>query len=473
MELEKKRKSLKKNQEGIALITAIFALLLATVIGFALYYSSVVASTVAVNERDNTEAFYIAEAGYNHAYSLLSKVQSSDFNTILTAGDGSPGTGDELSISPSSGLWTSAEIIPAGNKDSGGVQNFGATGNGRYWVTVKNDTVTGETPTLDVNKIIVITSTGVGRDGSTTTIEGSITVGSTFPALLVNGNLKLSGNIEIHGLNGIVHANGTLHNNGNPCADLYFSATGNIIDPSGLKGPGCIGVGVARTNQPFITPPVYNIPADFKSKADFVLGGGSGSRGGKVYNKSGVQIGDANTHNQKLWVNGPGSFKWSNSTNRWIQINDIVEGTYYVEGNLEIQGQLGSALFPKRATLIAEGFIKNQGKQYIAPALAGYSLVSGTDISLKGKITTGHSTDDLEAEGLVYAHHQIGFVGSPTIRGKVIAANVADTVSPGSYNLVPLDSGGYMELNGNVTIISNTTSTGNGIKTISWREVRQ
>ncbi len=69
----KKTGKVSKNQEGIALITAIFSILLATVIGFALYYSSAIAFTIAANDRDNTEAFYIADAGINHATALLNK----------------------------------------------------------------------------------------------------------------------------------------------------------------------------------------------------------------------------------------------------------------------------------------------------------------------------------------------------------------------------------------------------------------
>src|SRR5687767_5373897 len=134
-------------QEGAALITAIFTLLIATVIGIAVYYAAIISFTVAVNERNNTEAFYLADAGVNHAIALIEKAQKSHYSAILKAGNNTPNTGDELSVPPVSGLWTTTESIPAGNSTSGGVTNFGAGGPGRYWIAVKNDTATGETPT--------------------------------------------------------------------------------------------------------------------------------------------------------------------------------------------------------------------------------------------------------------------------------------------------------------------------------------
>jgi hypothetical protein len=127
---------------------------------------------------------------------------------------------------------------------------------------------------------------------------------------------------------------------------------------------------------------------------------------------------------------------------------------------------------PARVTFIAEGALYNQGKQYIAPAYLNYSLVAGTDIKLAGKLTSAE-IDDLEVEGLTYAHDQIDFSGTPTLRGSVVAANLSDALTPGcNCNFVPLDTG-YMKISGNPTIVSDTGVVFNsGSKILSWREVR-
>lgn len=457
----------------MALVVAVFAILLATVIGVALYHSSTIGFTITLNERDNTEAFYLAEAGYNHAFTLLSKVRSNHFNAILTAGDGIPGTGDELSVPPSSGLWTTAGNIPPGNKTGGGVTNFGANGAGRYWVSIRNDTAAGETPTRDYNRILYITSTGVGRDGSTATVEGSIIIDSAgFPALLVNSKLVLGGTVRIEGVNGSVHANDTITLDGTPCADVYFSSTGNIVNSSNARGANCTGAGVNRTNQPFIQPPVYDVRTDFRGKTDYLLGG-RGTNAGKVFNRSG-QVLFTSTKQNYVWTKGDMVWEWNSKDQSWIQKGNIEHASYYSEVNIQIKGNFGSSAIPAQATFIAEGYIYNKGKQYLTPAYQNISLLAGTDLRITGRLETDTtSEDDLEAEGIIYAHHQIDFAGSPTIRGNVIAANQADTDSPGGTNLVTLNSGA-MVIRAAPRIISNQNpSPDNGITTLSWREVRR
>ena len=457
------------NQEGAAIVTAIFAILLATLIGTALHYMSRISLTVAVNDRDNVEAFYIAEAGIEHAKALISRVKKSQFDLILSAGAISlPNTGDELSVPPVAGLWTLSEGIPAGNQSGGGVTNFGAGGKGRYWVSVKNDTEIGEIPEKDLNGILIITSTGVGRDGATATIESAVKVLNPLPAVLINGKANVSGNVKVSGVNGILHANDTLLVNGNPCADLYFSTSVNIINPTNTKGAGCNGGGVIRTNQPIIEPPIYNIRNDFYGKTDYTLGA-IGTRAGKVYNGVGVLIADTTTTGNK-WTSGTAQWTWYPEQRAWIQSGtSILSASFYSEGNIAITGNFGTSLNPARVSFIAEGCIYNLGKQYMAPKYQNFSMVAGTDLKITGKLTEV-SVDDLESDGITYALHQISFSGNPIIRGTVIAANQADTASPGGTNLVPLESG-YMKISGNPTIISDGSNTVR-LTELTWREVR-
>ncbi len=464
-------KRARENQEGIALITAIFSILLATVIGLALYYSSTIAFTIAVNDRDNTEAFYIADAGINHAATLLSKVPKAQYSAVLKAGANSaPDSGDELSVPPTSGLWTNAESIPAGSATSGGVTNFGAGGVGRYWVSVKNDNAVGETATIDLNGILIVTSTGVGRDGSSATVEATIGAKPGMPAILINGKAKINGNLKVQGSNGIVHTNDTLLLSGSACADQYFSSSADIVNPNNSLGKGCVGAGVSRSSQPFIQPPLYNIRNDFYGKTDYILGA-IGTQAGKVYSGAGLLIADTSLTSDK-WVVGSMQWQWAARDMLWIQSGaSILSGSYYSEGNMSITGNFGIKTTPALVTFIAEGYIQNKGRQYTAPVYRNLSIVAGTDIKLSGKLDTG--SDDLVTEGLVYAHHQIDFVGTPTISGTVVAANQADTNSPGGMNLVPLDTNGYISINGTPTVISNNNNSGNAVINYSWREIRQ
>jgi hypothetical protein len=174
--------------------------------------------------------------------------------------------------------------------------------------------------------------------------------------------------------------------------------------------------------------------------------------------------------NGNKWINGSAVWTWDALQKTWIQSgNSILNASFYSEGNISITGNFGSSLNPAEVTFIAEGSIYNQGKQYMSPKYQNFSLVAGMDLRITGKLNT--EADDLETGGISYAHHQINFSGTPTLRGPVIAANQADTVSPGGTNFVPLISG-FMSISGNPTIIVDSITPG-GVKTLSWREVRQ
>lgn len=466
----KKRHS---DEQGAALVIAIFSILIATLIGFALHYSAYVSQAIAINDRDNTEAFYLADAGIEHAIVLIKKVPSEDFSKILVAGTNTtPGTGDELSVPPTVGLWTTAAGIPAGSKTSGGMTGFGAGGAGRYWVTVKNDTATGETSTTDINGILVVTATGVGRNGSTVTIETNYYSKSiNLPAVLINGKAKIAGSISVEGANGILHSNDTLRIDGAPCAEQYFSTSADIINPSKLKGSNCSGTGINRYSQPSIQTPILNVHDKFYGKTSFILGT-TGTEAGKVYSGAGTLIADTNATGKK-WTNTDGSiWLWDPTKMLWTQSgNKVTNGSYYSDGNIAVTGNFGTNAAPAQLSLFTEGYIYNQGKQYITPFYENYTLVAGTDIKLSGKFSETEIAD-LELEGFTYAHHQIDFSGTPTLRGSVVAANQGDTDSPGGLNLVPLDSG-WIKMNGNPTIVSDSGVTFSfGSQIMSWREVR-
>jgi hypothetical protein len=323
--------------------------------------------------------------------------------------------------------------------------------------------------TTDLNGILIVTSTGVGRDGSTATVESTLGISAGMPGVLINSKAKISGNTRVQGSNGSLHANDTLLLSGNPCADQYFSSSADIINPGNLKGAGCVGSGFNRPWQPYIPPPIYNIRQDFYGKTNYILGA-IGAQAGKVYTGTGQLIADTSLTGNK-WFNGTSYWQWNPYDMTWVQSGvSILNGSYYSEGNITVAGNFGNRNIPALVTFIAEGCISNQGKQYLAPAYNNLTFIAGTDVKIRGKLDTGG--DDLESNGLIYAHHQIDFSGTPTLNGSVIAANQADTNSPGGFNLVPLDNG-YMNIHGNALIIINNSASQKPIIAYTWREVRR
>src|SRR5687768_18496679 len=85
------------NERGIALIAALLALMLLTLLGLALTGSSIMTMAIMNNDRQSTEAFYTAESGLDHAKGLILTELPVDLDVFLTGGNGVACNGDELS----------------------------------------------------------------------------------------------------------------------------------------------------------------------------------------------------------------------------------------------------------------------------------------------------------------------------------------------------------------------------------------
>jgi PilX N-terminal len=441
----------RKSEKGAALAVSLFSLLLVTVLGMGLMSVGEISRSVSANDRENTEALYLAESGLAHARKLIFELNLSTYSSVLTAGDGAPNTGDELS--------TNLVSSPITAETAGG-RLFGS---GSYAVRVRDDDdeILIQNPNVDSNRQVIVRSTGIGRNGSTATVEAVLRV-RTAPGIIVDGNLRISGNPVLRGLGGSVHAGGTMDLDGHPCADQYFSATGNIIDAdNATTGAGCGSAGDARPAQPPVTVPTFDIRTQFRHRATYILG-----IDGKVYNSAGTMIDDATSDGN--WETGGMKWDWDSGGKRWsLGGNTVLDGTYYSEGNMYLAGNPGSSLFPKNVSLMAEGYIEVAGNPTIRPHLENYSLMAGTDLKMSGNAGAGTPN----YEGLNYAGHQVSLSGNIGINGQVVAKNLADTVSPGGTNPIPLQSG-YMVLSGNPTITYSGTLLGEVKVVSSWREVR-
>ena len=454
-------------ETGVALIMVLIALFVITLLGFALTGMGMVAMTMTTNDREGAEAFYIADAGIEHAKALLLSQGWNSFDGFLQAGDGVACSGDELATAP--GLPTIitapyapvAELVPAAGRP------FPPAGT--YWVAVCDDHQVESTtnnppdlpnndPNADVNGTILVRSTGIGRDGATATLE--ILLGRReLPALLVCGSLRLNGNPEIMGDAGGIHADGTLEINGNPCAEQYFSSSGSINQSGTPQGGAACSAGAEdlRSGEEPIDCPVMDFPG-LRPQADYIL-----ANDGNIYDQGGNP------------VVLPG-WNWDPGGVRWVAGNDIPQGTYYAEGSINISGNPGSGppgTPPLPLTLIADGYVEISGNPTIIPKIGGsppYAVVAGTDLKMNGNPANAYT-------GVFYAGDQIDFGGNPQIQGQVIAANQGDCgypCDPGdpNENRVELDGDGFMSVSGNPSITYDGGSGLAGAEVTDWRECR-
>ena len=194
----------------------------------------------------------------------------------------------------------------------------------------------------------------------------------------MEGNLRINGNPEIQGQNGAAQANGQLELNGNPKAEQSFNAGGAATisgspdtgpPPDYNDDPADINSGEEAVEAPDLEP------QDLRPSADSILGSD-----GLIRDQSGAVIWDATGGAWQDW-------SWDPGGQRWVVGNDIPQGTYYAEGNIDVSGNPGISS-PLPLTLIAEGWIDISGSPDIIPNLTqgsvSYTLVAGTDLSISG-----------------------------------------------------------------------------------------
>jgi hypothetical protein len=466
---------LRRSERGMSLPFALFGLVTLTILGLGLTGIGMTSLTVASNEAENNEALQIADAGIAHGKRLLLWQDWMSFDQFLQAGDGTACNGDEFSVAPLNGPLTPYPPVPASYPTAASdfIPAAGrAYGVGRYTVALCDDMLTDVDPTTgildtdpnhDVNKRVLMRSTGVGRNGSTATIEAVIGA-VDMAAIFVNGNANVQGNPTTSGSDGAVYASGNMLLSGNPCAQMYFASTGTTTAGSNVRGgTGCTtsAVDIRQNTQP-LNPPILN-PANYEQYADYKLDGTTGF----MYQRS------AGAGSPWVLVLSLPGVSYVSSTAGWSFDSSIGNGTYYVyKSDLTMGGSPGSAGSPVHLTIICDGWVNLAGSPVMVPNLTlpfmgGVAVIAGTDLLMAGNASSSYT-------GLYYALDQINFSGNPNITGQVVAGNQADVPYPssGGTNLVPLDATtGYMDISGNPTI----TWSGGGMVAIAqlqWRECR-
>jgi hypothetical protein len=276
-----------ENEAGVALVTGLLVLVLLTALGTYAIDLSQIDQTLAANLKTSKQAFYVAEAGLQHAKIFLNQNQSN----WTTYGSSTPQT--LLAATPLATL-------------------------GHYTVTIQDAGGGGRR----------VRSTGTTTSQANAVVENLVRRGPYTPgaALTVGGDLTISGNPDIAGAHGGIHANGKLSIPGNPTISADATASGTYS----ASGNPVIG-GTAAGSQSSVTIPTVN-PADFFGARDFRL-----AANGQVYDKNGV----VQPMSGGKWQG------WDYSGGKWtLSGNTTINGTLYIEGDAVVSGNPGSALSP-------------------------------------------------------------------------------------------------------------------------------
>ena len=324
------------------------------------------------------QAYYIAEAGITQGCSTLKngvKGSSDNLGNFVVGPDGEPNTDDDgvLSFGPNVDFGAGSFSVRIADNDDGDGDNFS-----------------------DNDDILMFTSTGVVRNVERT-INVTLIALPFVPnfAVIANGDFEISGNPNIKGDNGTVFTNNNLTLSGSPVISQDAIAGGSVNVSGHPTIAGEILNDFVTIPIPPVDPQFYRVNADYELRSD-----------GGVFDVA------AGT------LTYPGTFNgWQHVGSRWkLAGNTGYDGTYYMEGNVEIVGGPGNAANPWRVSIIATGNIRIAGNPYMLPETPDLLFVAGRDIKI-GAASTQHY------EGVILAHEQVEIGGTPTIEGAIIVEN--------------------------------------------------
>lgn len=417
-----------RHRRGIALVSALAALVLLSVIIAGTFVLTNSDSRSSNNRANSTRANELAEAGMSHALGILrGPLADTSLTKLLRGPDGVANTADDGYIT---GYGLSAALqIP----DTGRTSTWG-----RFYVQLIDDPADPDgVATTDANSQIVVRCRAITTDSATASIDAIIGV-TPFRAVAVDGNLTINGNPALMGQCGGVHTNGNMSVSGAATVTTQGVVTstgtttvnGNIRDTSHT-------VVTPVTNQPPVDIPTLDPMSYCTGHADYYL-----QADGYILKSSDGSL-TLSTGTQHYGFRRTGA-----SPVVWDQTGTPFAGTYCVTGNVTINGNPGSTSTPSVVTILASGSVSVAGNPFMTPAYGGISIMAGGDVSVNGNAGSGNAN----YSGLVYAGSQCSVNGNMSMSGQLVCKNAANPT--GSVNYVSSNS-----LNGNPTITYNCSSS--------------
>ena len=395
------------NRRGIAMVTAIFALVIVGILVAGMYNLSNLQARAVRNRTASARALLLAEAGAAHAVMLLRDTLATRSNTYLLRGadNNAASTGDNGRLI-GYGMSSGVEIPAAG---------FATTG-GRYWVQITDDAADADgDPNRDSNQRLILRCRAATADSAYATIDVLVSGVGLLPGLLSNGNTSLTGSTTMTGACGDIHANGNL------TFGAVTPVTGDVTSTGAIAGSAyAVTTGFKSGNQPPMDVPNIGYNTFCPASADYI----ARTNGWIVRPKIGDSLLASGT---PRW----GTKRSSTSPLSWdISGNTMGAGFWCFTGNVKLSGNAGSDGAPLTASIVASGSVEVSGNPYLVPASAdSITIVAGGDVAISGN--PGAASPNYG--GLIYAGAQCKVSGNPRLFGQVVCRNSANPAGSIEY----------------------------------------
>ena len=445
-----------QGERGSALIAVLLLLLMMSALAATLAISGRTETFVARNHQSAAQARTAAEAGLAHtvevATTYISQWAAHGFTGVDQALDAL--LADPSILEPDMTLGTRIAIVGVTNAeyevyliDEDDPTRGSASTDLTEDASAANDE-DGD-PATDNNRRLIIWAIGYSQ-GDTSAVVEAVLAPAALPAVLTDNDLDISGNAVIAGTNGSVHSNGDMEidsNNVEISGNASASGTLECEKDDCSMVAGTASDGDAKLPRPSVRA------SDYHSLADFIL-----TSTGQVTVPAGAVLCDASGKKDAC----KDDYGWKfNDKNGWELEDADTPGTYYVEGDVKINGNLGSDTDPLEITVVAEGSIDINGNPVLTPDTPELMFVTDGDLKINGNFKMR-----ADSPGLILVHEQTDIQGNAIIFGQVLVEDINNGVGDKD----DLVDDNRIRGNAKITYDGNLTA---GIYTVSgWRQVR-
>ena len=381
-----------ENEQGMVLLTSLMLMVILFVLGTTAYLITANDLKIGGNYKTSKQAFYVAEAGIEHAIGILKKRK--DYTPIL---DGT----DTATSGP--GILTKIGSGPRDLYDANG------TACGKYEVLVFDNDDGDDDEEVDADQKVYITSTGT-KDGATATIQvlfmvnylpvnvdGALAIYGGGPGVSVIGSADVDG--RDHDVPGDIESDDDFACSGSNCAGTLNGEPGTVGIYSATDLTPAVYTDAGSGQNVFGDPPVKMDGTD--KLADWVAFANTAIPDNTVPVVSGVISGN-NTYGTRT---DPQITVIESSAR--IKGGGTVDGCgiLIVKGNLEIVGTLhweGIVLVTSEGDLTVDA----HGTAWLLGAVVVAGEGASSEVTLKGNPSIKYSSQalDLATQSMGNAH---------------------------------------------------------------------
>ena len=387
-------------RRGAALPTAIFGLVVLSVLGAGIYSIGSVQRQATFNRESTTRALLVAEEGLAHGVAVVrDTLRNRGYTTLLQGSDNTPNTADDgrlLGFNLGSGL-----TVPVAGR---------TTTDGTFTIQILDDPADPVADAkIDGNYKLIMRCVGTTPNGASATID-VIFGAQPMPAMAVDGSISMAGTPDVIGACGGVHANSnlTIASGSSVTSTGTISATGTVTNGGTVTNPSGTMLSPLAGQESIEIPSMSS--AEFCPRADYDL-----RADGTIYERASGFTWPAVASAVMGWR------RTSATPVIWTGAAGMTSGTWCVAGNADIGGNVGSAVSPLAVSVIATGSIRTAGRPFFVPDTEDYLFIADGDIYLAGNSDASNEN----FEGVVYAGAQCRMTGTARTVGQIMCKNGA------------------------------------------------